>query len=410
MESLPTQDQTLTASSKPSKESKSSKIILILMGLVILVLIGEGIYYFKWQRKKRVSEGPPSSTTQVFPTTLTSVPALTNLQIAEKVLSWLETQKNEEGFYNFGVRCELGGVCQKPDHDGRSGFGVLWGYFKHYQKTKNPSDMEKIDYLLTLYSDREKMDIIQNIFWNCKWMYEMRQADFFTDKQKEEIENICRRGNYYPAVTEEVESKIEESGLRAADFEEAIREKQSLSQVANKKLSDEQEKYLLRFAVYASDFVAKYLWHSNEQDLKEAKGYFFEAVGLWKQAPINKYLDGQCLLGIAAVDLYRGTQEQKYLDFAQNLAVEGNTPYFLLEKAGCALLAKDLSVLIQGEKYKKLAADLVKNLINNNFDFTGYSGYANNFGAFYSRENWADKQNLYYFVRENGLIVGILSE
>ena len=57
MENLPTEKQLTTSFALPSKKPDRLKFFLFLgLGLVILVLIGEGVYYWKIKREKKALE------------------------------------------------------------------------------------------------------------------------------------------------------------------------------------------------------------------------------------------------------------------------------------------------------------------------------------------------------------------
>ena len=57
MENLPKEEQSAASFTLPSKKPDRLKFFLFLgLGLVILVLIGEGVYYWKIKREKKALE------------------------------------------------------------------------------------------------------------------------------------------------------------------------------------------------------------------------------------------------------------------------------------------------------------------------------------------------------------------
>jgi len=134
MENLPTQNQTLTASPGSSKGLKFSKIILILLGLVILVLVGEGIYWLKLNKEKKSLEittlSKPSITEQpVVAVEPDMVELPTELSLASPAKKeYLETallDKTYSQVLSFflpaqeSIKAVFGGRVVKVSHDKR---------------------------------------------------------------------------------------------------------------------------------------------------------------------------------------------------------------------------------------------------------------------------------------------------
>lgn len=396
-----------------NSEKKLLKLFFIVLVLLIFILIGEGVYYFKIQKEKesfkKISSkrGPLLNISEVNEEPALNVSRLNNLEIAEKVLAWLDKQRNENGVYLYGWRCQASGSCQSiPDN--RVGLYALWGRFKHYQATQDQKDLNIIDRDLGIYSDETKVNVIQNDFWNCKLMYEMWKSNLFSEEQKKKIEAICQRGNYNPLDLSEVDAKIASGEVEKIDLGEI-----ASGEVAGMSSLSTQDGKLIEYSAFASDFAAKYLWKNKEEELKRAKGYLKKAIDLYiGETTEGKYFSkgARCVFGIAGLDLYQATQEKKYLDFStrffNEVGVGESHNLSLFSRIICALFAQQLYQITQEDQYRQTKINLVNSLIEEAFDYEGYKGYF--FGGGYFRS--INSTEINKFVKENGLIVGILSE
>jgi hypothetical protein len=344
-----------------------------------------------------------------------------NSEVAEKVLSWLEEQRDSRGIYIYGYRCSLQGECGQQEADNRAGLSAIWGRFQHYQKSKGANDLAVINKDIGLYSDREILGSIQNDFWNCKLMYEMWQSGLFSEEQKAKIAKICERGSYDFAELEEIDKQIAQGGWREVDYKNLINQRpEGITQYQS--LSDKGT-MLIEYSAYASDFAAQYLWQKEEKNLTRAKLYFSKGVSLWNQAPQTAYVKGRCVLGAAALDLYEATGKADYLDFADSLfqkekikelclaSSEKLTSYFhdsLFEQATCGLFINQLAGLAKKEDYTPAKTNLRNNLVPRLFSAPEYRDASEGKAAFFSKREGATETILYRPVRENGLLVGFL--
>lgn len=347
------------------------------------------------------------------------------LEIAEKVLAWLEAQKNEQGVYYFGQLCRIDGQCETKPVDNRVGLAAIWGRFKNFSKTKNPLDLNIIRQDLQTYTDRTKVLALQNDFWNCKFMFDLWQSDTFSSEEKEKIEEICFSSNY--TLFREIDDLVKAGNYQEKhDFLEVLSMKRFYTiapTVISSFTSD-----MMHYAAYTSDEVARFLWKKDPQDLLRAKIYFDQAIGAYKAESENRYMRGRCVLGVAALDLYQGSSDSRYLDFATTLfekeeldktcLAEKEEIYpnrcqdSLFEQTTCALFASELFKLTKTAKYQVFEEKVITNLIDKSFDFSGYSGEFSGDGSFYSwgRGLKSEEVNISKGVQENGLIVGVLLE
>ncbi len=352
---------------------------------------------------------------------LTSPLEIENREIASQVLDWLDEQRDSRGIYILGYRCISGEGCAQQDADNRAGLAAIWGRFKYYQQLADPNDLAIIEKDLSLYTDAKTVSVIQNNFWNCKLMYEMWRSGLFSSEQKDKIKKICDQGSYYPPDLEEIDEKIKSGQGEIVDFNQLLQNKAEASLTPFKRSS--QGIKLIEYAAYASDFAAKYLWQKNEADLLRAQIYFDKGVNLLVQEPVDSYLEGKCVLGIAALDIYQAANNSAYLVFAKLLLEKEKVQDFclasseeagycsesLFEQSTCGLFTAQLADLSGETQYRELKDSFINQSKSNLFNLPEYSDGGEGKGAFFSKIKLSDKQTLFYkAIRENGLFVGLL--
>ncbi len=436
---------------KEQKINKILKVSLFILGVIIIVLVVEGWYFLKLKNKKITDFLPfPKDKTQLT-TSEPSVPSeseeetkLSNLEIAEEVLDWMDKQLYSDGpysYYYFGYRCDRSGNCEEPVTDGRSGLGVLWANFNYYKLNKNQESLEKINRLLSLYANEEEVDNIPVDFWTSKWLFKMHDNSSLTSISEEKFEEVFLNSYYYPEVrfknnlpylffvegyypsfVEKSELLLDEGKLNEKRLIETIKNKRNPSQTIKERVTEEKEKQFRYSSFFASDFASRYLWKSKDDDLKKSKTYFQFALDIYNRTENTKYLEGKCVFGISALDLYRATNKKKYLAFAESLfeneKIEdvcllkngysyGYCANFLREKATCGLFASELYDLTQDEEYNQIKKDFIGSLLRVNFDHPDY-GYRSGQGAFYDIHKNNQEYSYFYPIRENGLIIGLI--
>jgi len=343
-----------------------------------------------------------------------------NTEVAKEVLDWLDEQRDSRDVYIYGYRCAINGDCEKQEADNRAGLAAIWGRSLHHQATNNDNDLLIINKDINIYTDPEKVPIIQNNFWNCKLMYQVWQNDSLSNEQKTKVKNICDKSSYYPPELEEIDNLIESDQLEKINPKTLIDNISSIED--NPQSASNNSAKFIEYSTYSSDFTAKYLWEKDKLNLNRAQAYFNKAILLWKNEPRNTYLEGKCLLGIAALDLYTATQEENYLEFAASFLdkekvkdlclspnEDGSTYYndSILEHATCGIFANQLANLKGEEEYKEVKNSLVSNAVDNLLNYPQYSEEEGK-SAFFGRVRAGDEIIIFKLVRENGLFAGLL--
>lgn len=414
------------------KEQTVDKLLKFTLGLLLLVVIAlvfEGWYFLKLKNKKLADFVlPEKETTEITAPEEKTTPTLvvedelklSNLEIAEKVLDWLDKQRDENGVYYVSRMCTEKGYCEeatKAGTSGHNGIAPIWGRFKYYEKTKDPSSMEIINKDLNTYSDSEKVEMIQNDFWNCKFMYELWQSDLLSEKQKSLAEEICwrRRSTYHSPpelesyvkweIIDNIWTEVAKNEVDLVNLKSVVDGNISFQE----KLPEDFAQRLQEYTTYPSEFVARYFWKENEIDLTKAKFYFNKAIQAYFQKTDLFKQSHLCSLGISSLDFQKVEKERVYIEFAEDLFEQAQNVNSQVKHPLCITLAQGLFEETEDRKYQAIKKSLVQELVDQTFDYPGYSGYTS--GQVNFREirpgGAVESKRL---IRQNSLISGILSD
>ena len=365
--------------------SKFLYIIVIILG--VLVLIAGGLTFYLENSKKS-----KASKMQITDQTTNK---LSNLEIAKETVTWLNTQKNENIEYDVGCECagESCLSCKEKIYSPRLFSFVLWGKFKYAEKN---NDYQDIVNEIKLFQPNLEHGL-QYGSWNCKLLYEIWQSGKLPQTTKDQIKNICIKSQYEFEEELKLPDNIDKKLL---DNMEKIKN--------NKSITTENDDILIenfyKNAFLVSEMVTRVFWKPEIEAINFEDNYTetdlakicFDKVLVGYNSNEERGLKEDALLGIASIDMYRLTKNNKYLDFAKylfNLKREVvKNAYTLAYKA---LFIRELGVITQDKSYDQELLSIVDEIKNSPI------GKESQPGAF--------KASNGYYVIENSLIVGLLS-
>lgn len=391
------------SSVNPSSQSPSkSKLLIIFVGLLLTILAAV-IFIFISAKKPEENTKTTNILNKIgvisVPTTSQSQAKLTNLQIAEKALNWIDMFKDKNGLYYFGIQCYSDKECEQPLTDKQVGIIVIWSQYKNYKRTQNQNQLIKIKEQIKQYSEMT----FQPDFWHCKLLHEMYKDDIFSMEEKEEIKKICDNSAYLSIG----KAKSLAGVLNNFNSIEIIKKLESSSSsliITDLIPSDERE--FLMYSTYASDFIYKYFFTNNPNNLFIAKAYFDAAVSYYLSNK-NKEISNLPYLGVAAIDIYKATGNKEYLDFAAYITnrMFVGTGKNITTNIGTVLLKNKMYITTDSAAYNNYAGE-IKTIIDNNFDYPGYGGERKNLAGFHN----GGKDLYYYSTRNTALMIAILSD
>lgn len=314
----------------------------------------------------------------------TSAPiTLLNQQIAKKTIDWLDKQKDEKGLYFLSRSYPNENSTKQIKGDGRIGIYPLWAKFLFWQKTKDKEVGESMKANLNLFDNNEQR-YFQPEFWSCKILYDLFLDTNLSSETKLKTKTLCERAQYYVEI-------IKKDGYLWSDT--------IITPVPeNPQNLDNSKVDLSKFSAYASDFSTRYLWDKNTNNLTIAKTLFNLSAASYESQKSKGFVPGGCVLGIAAIDLYKSTKEEKYKKFSADLfdKISQQKPIALFDKITCGEWSQHLYNLSHETKYQKRKEKIMQDLINNHYDRA--------VGAFYTPYG----NNRFFEIRENSLMVDLL--
>jgi hypothetical protein len=393
----------------PTGKIRIPKFLYIsLIVLVVLILIVGGLYFYLKNSKSIINNvfkgmgnniGKTGSSI-VYTATSSSMSTKqtiksSNLEIAKETVNWLNTQKNENIEYDIGCECgdESCSFCKEKIYSPRLFSFVLWGKFKYAEKTGDYQNI--IDEIKTFQPNLEHG--LQYGSWNCKLIYDVWKSNRLSDDIKNQVKNICIKSQYEFGENLRLPDDIDKKLL---DNMEKIKNSQSIT-VENNGISVED---FYKDAFLVSEMVTRVLWkpdisavnlENNYTETDLAKIYFDKVLAVYDSNK-ERGLKEDALLGIASIDMYRLTKNNKYLDFAKYLfslkREVVKSAYTLTYKA---LFIRELGLITQDKSYDQELKSVIDEIKNSSI------GKESQLGAFKSSNG--------YYVLENSLIVGLLS-
>ncbi|MCJ7740603.1 hypothetical protein MUP32_04795 [Candidatus Microgenomates bacterium] len=339
----------------------------------------------------------------------TPITRLSNLEMAQQIVSWFDKQKNPDGVYYAFQLIDPDNNVTDRIKDNRVGTNVLWAKYLLWTRTKDTNLLTSIRTDLEMETNTTKVDVYAPDFWSCKLLYEIYQDTAIPqDYQdlKTKAKELCYRGVYFalqlPVKVKkadiEIDVNAELNPIADIDIEKPFKldpdlDKPSDDYNVNMKL----ERKLRKFSSYVSDYLAKYKFDQIPNNINIAKALFNDLVDTYSSlGGSNNYVKGECVLGVAALDLHDVTKDQKYLNFATKLfSANKYNDIPLSEKAACGVFVYNLFSTTKDQQYQTTMKNTATSMLSN---------YDPNIGAFFQNE-YPQKR---YEVESNTLIVKLL--
>ena len=379
---------------------RSPKAPFIILGLLASIVIVVGGLYLAYQRNVF-----PALNKLVYKQTNKSRPADSdNLMVSQAVLRWLDTAFMYQGIYGHAMVCASGSNCRINQRNDRSGLAAAWARYKYFQKTNDTEQKQKLLVDARNLADRSKVETLQPDYWSCKLMYEMWQEASFTDEEKNLFKEVCLRALYYVPEENQMKSLISSNSVNLdAMFQEVTAE----TVKADFPLRPDMD---YQYAAHASDKLAEFKFTSDNLDRQLGLFWFKRAAATYFETKNNNTSSNfSPMIGISAVDVWRETNDQSFMDFAQEIYTENQKSYACLSFERCTfqiMLCQELYEATSNKEYKDCANSLMRDIKYLSFDHPDYAN-ALNIGAFF---NFAETGSRAYYTHLNSYLAGTLAE
>lgn len=306
---------------------------------------------------------------------------LSNKEIAAKVMEFLNSVKSPNGMYYIYNSSQ----ANDPSLiDNRLATIVSWGRYNYWKMTNDSNIISQIEADLDASLNKSVVKTFQPDDWSCTLLYDIGTDSQMPQTVKDKAEKLCwRSATGHPLLGGSLDEDTQITVIPDQDLNALIRNKSSQVLTApSDQVGDDNLSviHLYQYSSLTSDFVAKYQWKKNEKNLTIAKSLFNWVTDWYGKHQGYEFINGECHMGIAAVDLFSATSDQKYLQFAQTIFGKINKLALiekssLYNKIACSIFADKLDKQSPDAVYPKLSKDLLKDIIINNFDQNAFFSY-----------------------------------
>lgn len=330
-------------------------------------------------------------------------------EVAAKTLDWMESQRNDNGWYILERGCDFETKSCDTVWDNtlgnKDGLVATWARFNFYEQTKNPTDLEIVKSDIGKFS-KSYSDDLESTLWTCKVAYDMWNSGVFDEETKNELDDICMNIVLPDLIV---------------DYKEYMENRSKI--VSGLKDSKTAWKSWLGYATVvrgvdsyfgtASDLVSQYRWSGDESKLDLAKKYFESGKKIIEEMDNLVMANDDCLLGISAIDLYEyGGKDEDFLNYAKSRYLTFSAEGSDVKKyrtAICGLMTKKLyqitgnELFLEGlEKNSKVMTGVLLDGDDSAANQTrSYGFFVTGYGGF---------RFPYKNVVENGLVVELLRD
>ena len=335
---------------------------------------------------------------------------------AKKTLTWLDSKRDSNGKYFISVSCNpKEKTCNLGESSGQSGHDampIIWARYKYIQKTGDTKEISILKKDIDIYFRQLDLMEIQNNFWNCRLLLEMNDEKILGLDYVAKVNKMCLSSSYLSS--EDVKNKFDEKTgiypqvIKPVDYFDwqNLEESQKKYSTIDKNIGGDYS----TFVTYPSDFVARYKYNQNKEDLNIANTYFNRLLIESYINSLNFPAQDKCLLAISSLDLYSVNQDQKYLDWAKKVySFYFNSNGIKTEamNINCALLNRELGKYDNDPKYQTNHQKLLDAFISKYLDGGNSPRKFSNDGSFFVLN---EASAISKDIRQNALIVNLLCQ
>lgn len=326
---------------------------------------------------------------------------------AKKTLDWMDKKRKIDEKYALSLGCyKEGKKCSDLLEIGQNDIPILWARYKYFLKNQDQGQLALIKKGIDVYVDQlDKTSTVNNGFWNCRILTEMRDEKVLGADYVGKIDNICKTGRYLSTenLNEDENGKIIISDLANFNWDQ-LTDKDLNNLKQDKKIDGEYSFYV----TYPSDFVAKYKTWNDKADLDVANAYFNKLMIEYKLNYKSFLAKDVCLMAVSSLDLFSVNKDDKYLKWAMFVYdnyFNENEIFPQAKVPECAFLARELVKYDDNRDYKSSQNKLLDFFIENYWDGDQSKNKISGTGGFFriNKNSFLEK-----LPRENALIVNLL--
>lgn len=339
--------------------------------------------------------------------------------VARSILDWLNGQRVYgqrlenpsqygeficDGGYSTGTFCTSDKKCIKNLPANNIGLIATWAHYQYYKYVERDKEvMSVISKDIETYENTKKISVLQPVTTNFKHMYELWSEGEFDDVRKEQIKNILYRMQHDPSVVDPVQNEIKATGT--IQNPRPITTVRPYGDIAQFSVSSPADLY----SIISSEYAYTYLFIRQTHDDPDEAKYLYTSIALYNKAVAEH--NNPYYLGIAALDLYKVTNDAFYLRQAEVIANLTNAyPCGNLDRCAPRIyFLHQLGKSSGDQTYVRKRNELLTPLIMNSYDSDGLAGYKFGYNAFYG-DDTSLNERYQYWLDANALMVSVLVE
>ena len=165
-------------------------LVMIVGGVIFLVFMGFKFGLFnKFLNKKSVSNNQKLSALETK-----------YCDYAKKTLDWMDKTRTNDGKYALYVECDKEKKeCSNLIGTGSSGHNdlpILWARYKYFLKTQDQKQLSIVKKDIDIYFNQLNKSLINNNFWNCRILSDMRDEKVLGTDYIKKLDNLCKTSHY----------------------------------------------------------------------------------------------------------------------------------------------------------------------------------------------------------------------
>ena len=278
-------------------------LYFILIGLIILILVVGGLYFYLKNNSKKTIINSKTIKNETVANKVDGVIGVSGLEFSENIsknlMLWLDKQRDERDVYSESEICQ-NGSCQTGFSSNRSGFSVMDGKVKLQKEI----DQNIVDDLKK-YANKDIVQVIQSNYLLCNFLYDLYSYPNANEEVKNLTEKICFDVQY-EFVKEDIGFVYGNKTTNTTDLlnqnlqklENILIKKETVSNI----ISDDFE-ITKKYSYFVSEFATRYKWKNNDEDYR---GFLFlldKFLDLYNNSN-NEFWNGEgCALAMGLIDM-----------------------------------------------------------------------------------------------------------
>lgn len=314
-----------------------------------------------------------------------------------------------DGGYAVSENCTSTKQCTTRMVANNIGLISTWAHYKYYEHVDRSFPiLAVVENDLKTYANTKKISAVQPATWNFKLIYELWSGQELTPDQKKLAWDVLYRMQHDPLIINPIEKQVGTLEAMpplltletATPYEGVLTERDNL------------------YSIFSSEYTASFLFIRDSRVEKEQR-YLNIATELYNQA-MRRYIksNGDTSLfnpyyfGIAALDLYRITGNEDFLNTASRVADRHINDECTNNMTLCSsrvYFYHELLKMNAKQEYIQARNELLQKLFTQSFDSEDVASYKLGKNAFYT-EHKELTESLSYELVPNALLVRVLIE